>query len=47
MTVTIHFVNSNLELKAICLDTVPMFDDHTGQNTADAISDVLEKWDLN
>ena len=47
MTVTIHFVNSNWELKAICLDTVPMFDDHTGQNIADAISDVLENWDLN
>ncbi len=29
-----------------CLDTVPLYDDHTGQNISDALLDVLENWEL-
>ena len=29
-----------------CLDIAPLYEDHTGQNIADAILDVLENWAL-
>ena len=29
-----------------CLDTVPLFEDHTGQNLAKAIQDILRNWKL-
>ena len=28
------------------MDTVPLFEDHTGQNIAEAIDDILENWGL-
>ena len=47
MTVTIHFITSDWELKSFCLETMPLFKDHTGQNIADAMVDILDSWDLN
>ena len=41
MTFTIHFVDKTRNLRLFCLQTVPMFTDHTGQNIADAVSDIL------
>ena len=35
-----------MESQACCLETVPMFVDHTGQNIADAIADIFENWGL-
>ena len=46
MTITIHFIGSDWELTSFCLETVPLFVDHTGQNIADAILDILDNWDL-
>ena len=46
MTITIHFICSDWELTSFCLETVPLYTDHTGQNIADAISDILDNWDL-
>ena len=46
MTITIHFISSDWELNSFCLETVPLFTDHTGQNIADAILDILENWNL-
>ena len=46
MTITIHFISSDWELISFCLETVPLFTDHTGQNIADALSDILDNWDL-
>ena len=46
MTLTVHFVDSTWKLQSFCLETVPIFEDHTGQNIADAITDVLENWEL-
>ena len=36
----------NWDLNSYCLDTVPIFEDHTGQNLADAIQDILASWEL-
>ena len=45
MSFTIHFVE-DWSLKSFCLDTVPMFKDHTGQNICDAFQDILDNWKL-
>ena len=46
MTVTIHFIDNEWVLRSYCLSTFPLYEDHTGQNLADAITDVLANWDL-
>ena len=42
MTITILFISSDWELNSLCMETVSLFADHTGQNIADAILDILE-----
>ena len=42
ITFTIHFISNGWELHSFCLETLPMFADHTGQNIADTISAILE-----
>ena len=46
ITVTVHFISNNWDLQSFCLDTVPVFTDHTGQNIADAITNILDNWGL-
>ena len=46
MTFTIHFIDNSWDLRSFCLDTVPLYTDHTGQNIADAVTDILENWGL-
>ena len=46
MSFTVHFIDSNWDLQSICLDTVPLFEDHTGQNIADAFEEVRGNWNL-
>ena len=41
MSFTIHFIDDEWELKTFCLDTVPVLQDHTGQNPAEAVEDIL------
>ena len=43
ITFTIHFIDSNWELLSFCF---PLYDDHTGQNIADATTDILDNWKL-
>ena len=43
---TVHFINKDWKLQCFCLDTIPLFSDHTGQNIADAIQDILLNWIL-
>ena len=47
LTFTIHFIDNKWELKTFCLDTVPILQDHTGQNLAEAVQDALANWVLN
>ena len=46
MSFTIHFIDDKWELKTFCLDTVPILQDHTGHNLAEAIQDVMANWEL-
>ena len=46
MSFTIHFIDSNWHLQSLCLDTVAIFQDHTGKNIAEAFQDVLGNWGL-
>ena len=46
MSFTVHFIDSAWLLQSLCLDTVPLFSDHTGQNIAEAFQDVLANWNI-
>ena len=46
LSYTIHFVNENWELQSFCLETVPLFDDHTGDNIMASINDIMTNWNL-
>ena len=46
MRFTVHFIDDNWQLKTFCLDTIPVLDDHPGQNLADAVQDILRNWEL-
>ena len=46
LTLTVHFISTNWDLKSFCLDTAALYADHTGQNIADAITDIFDNWKL-
>ena len=46
MSFTIHFIDSDWCLQSLCLDIVPLYNDHTGQNIAEAFQDVLANWNI-
>ena len=46
LSLTVHFIDKNWELKSYCLDTVPLLIDHTDQNIAETLKDVLANWNL-
>ena len=46
LSFTVHFITNDWTLKSFCLDTLPLYEDHTGANIAEAIQDVLQNWSL-
>jgi len=46
MSFTVHFIDPKWHLQSLCLDTVAIFQDHTGKNIAEAFQDVLANWGL-
>lgn len=46
LSYTVHFIDSSWELQSICLETVPLFEDHTGENIIESINDILTNWNL-
>ena len=46
MTITVHFIDKTWNLQSFCLNTVPVFAGHTGQNIADAVVDIFDNWQL-
>ena len=46
ITFTIHLIDEEWNLVSFCLETVPLYEDCTGQNKGDAVLDILEKWGL-
>ena len=47
MSFTVHFIDSDWPLQSYCLDTLPLYEDHTGETIAAALQDVLDNWSLN
>ena len=47
MSFTLHFITEDFEMKARCLETMYFPEAHTGENIAQALRDVLDRWDLN
>ena len=47
MSYTMHFVNEEWKLRTRCLQAQFLPDDHTGENLAEAIEEMLAGWDLN
>lgn len=41
LSYTVHFINHNWDLKSFCLETIPLFDDHTGANISESIADIM------
>jgi len=46
LTLTVHFINSEWNLNSFSLDTSALYEDHTGENIAIAITDIPDKWNL-
>ena len=46
LSYTVHFIDSAWELHSICLETLPLFEDHTGENIIETINDILSNWSL-
>ena len=46
LSLTVHFVNDNFELKSRCLQTAYFPTDHTGENIALGLRECLSSWDL-
>jgi len=44
LTLTVHFVSDeDWTLQSFCLDTIPLFEGHTGQNISKAVKDIYRK----
>ena len=41
-----HCIDKEWNLRSFNLETTPMFKDHTGVNIYDALTDILENWNL-
>ena len=41
LSYTVHFIDDDWQLQSLCLDTVRLFVDHTGENIAEAIIGIL------
>ena len=46
ITLTIHYIAGEWCLQSNCLNTVALFADHTGDNIAQSITDILANWEL-
>lgn len=47
ISLTVHFIDNDFNLKVKCLQTAFMPEDHTGQNIADVLRESLAQWRLN
>ena len=42
MSFTLHFIDSDRIIQSYCLDSLPLYEDHTREITAAALKDVLD-----
>ena len=43
---TVHFIDRSWELQSVCIVTVPLFEDHTGENITESLLDIMTNWNL-
>lgn len=46
MSLTVHFINNNWDLRSACLQTAYFPDDHKGEIIAQGLKDALSSWKL-
>ena len=46
MSFSVHFIDKEWSLESFCLDTIPVYEDHTGLNIAGTFRDILANWEL-
>ena len=46
LSLIMHYIDKQWNLKSINLETTPMFEDHTGVNLYEALTEILENWNL-
>jgi len=47
LSVIVHFINDDYELKTRCLQTAYFTSEHTGENIACSLREFLSRWHLN
>ena len=43
---TVHFIDRSWELQSLCIEIVPLFEDHTGENVTESLLDIMTNWNL-
>ena len=46
LSLTMHCIDREWNLRSFNLETTPMFKDYTGINIYEALTDILENWNL-
>ncbi|KAI5105043.1 zinc finger BED domain-containing protein 1-like, partial [Silurus meridionalis] len=46
MSLTVHYINDNFEMKSRCLQTAFFPEDHTGENISEGLKEALASWGL-
>ena len=46
MNITTHYIDTHWELKSYCLQTHYLPKDHTGENIAEVLAELLQQWEL-
>ncbi len=46
MSLTVHYINDNFEIKSRCLQTAFFPEDHTGENLSQGLKEALASWGL-
>ena len=46
LTLTVHFINPEWDLNSFALQTLALYEDHTGENISCAITDIVNNWNL-
>ena len=46
LSCTVHFIDRSWELHSLCIETIPLFEDHTGENITESLLNIMTNWNL-
>lgn len=46
LSCTVHFIDRSWELQSLCIETVPLFEDHTGEKITESLLDIMTNGNL-